>query len=86
MDYDAKLNVYNIALSRKESAFAEVKTGRSRIYENDANSIAFARVKQAQADLDAIKKKVNDCYIKAPVSGYVLKRNIMLGDRVSAEG
>lgn len=86
MDYDAKLNVYNIALSRKESAIAEVKRAEAEFNENDANSIAFTRVKQAQADLDAIKKKVNDCYIKAPVNGYVLKRNIKLGDRVSAEG
>ncbi len=75
---DAKM-LYTIAQAQYNSAkqlFEKLKSG-ARSEEIEA---AKARLDQSVAQADAIKKKMNDCFIRAPITGYITKRIVEKGE------
>jgi RND family efflux transporter MFP subunit len=58
----------------------EMAEAKRALHEAEAQLIAN------EASLDFMQKALEDCEVKAPISGVVLERNVEVGDFVSAEG
>lgn len=50
------------------------------------NEAAKAQVDADQAELDEAQWRLDECAVKAPITGVVLERNVGVGDFVAAEG
>ncbi|MEQ8220936.1 MAG: efflux RND transporter periplasmic adaptor subunit [Candidatus Eremiobacterota bacterium] len=48
--------------------------------------VAEAGVAQAQANLDTLSRKLQKSYVKSPISGYVTKKYVNLGENTSGPG
>ncbi|MCK4540277.1 HlyD family efflux transporter periplasmic adaptor subunit [Candidatus Parcubacteria bacterium] len=75
------------AQSRTDSAFEAWQVAQSRYNQvvAPANrhdvSVSLARIKQAEASLAAVKKNIDNCFIKAPVNGTITKIKFEIGEQ-----
>ena len=68
-------NLYNEgAISKQQYELALLQ------YNLAANTPAQAQVQQAQANVDFIKTQIDNCIIRAPISGTVAARNVEVGE------
>lgn len=75
-DAKTRFTITQAQYNSAKQLFEKLKSG-ARSEEIDA---AKAHLDQAVAQADAIKKKVSDCFILAPIAGYITKRIVEKGE------
>lgn len=75
------------ARSRADSARAAVEVAKAAVETSRAAALAAESDRAAaEAVLRIWQKRLDDCAIRAPISGVILERNAQVGDFVAAEG
>jgi len=80
---DNAKKAYDVALSQHKKAIETLSLVKEGPRKEDIKAAA-SRVEQAKAALKATEEKLKDTVLYAPVSGVVLKKNVELGETVSA--
>jgi len=82
---DSSQATYDSALAQKEAAQASVRAAEATLEVTQAQLVAAeAQVRQKQAALDQAQVDLNHTYIRAPVDGIVVSRNVDVGQTVAA--
>jgi multidrug resistance efflux pump len=69
--------------SKVDTALAQLQTAQNSA--KTALDAAQAQMESARAVLDIAQKKVNDCVVKAPMSGEIATKDIAIGDMASPQ-
>lgn len=80
---DNAKKAYDVALSQHKKAIETLSLVKEGPRKEDIKAAA-SRVEQAKAALKATEEKLKDTVLYAPISGVVLKKNVELGETVSA--
>ena len=91
-DFDTAQNTYNSAVAEEKAAEAAEQAAQETINSAKAGlevaqtqlASAEAQVNQAQAALDQAQLNLGHTYIRAPVDGVVVSRNVDVGQTVAA--
>lgn len=80
---DNAKKAYDVALSQHKKAIETLSLVKEGPRKEDIKAAA-SRVEQAKAALKGTEEKLKDTVLYAPISGVVLKKNVELGETVSA--
>lgn len=80
--YEDAVAKYELALSQYNSAkenYSKIKN----ISRPEELKLAKANVERLKANVDLIKKSLDDCYVTAPINGIIVKRFVEAGETVT---
>ncbi|MCC7294137.1 MAG: efflux RND transporter periplasmic adaptor subunit [Phycisphaerales bacterium] len=79
-EFNNTRNRYEAAQAAHDAAAAAAKSAAAAV------ELAQAELTASEAVLRLLQKRVDDCAIRAPISGVILQRNAQVGDFLAAEG
>lgn len=83
----ASENEYLDAKNQRDAAAAALNVAKADVQAAAARvKVAQSQIAAAEAGLRQLQKRLDDCAIRAPISGAVLERNAEVGDFLAAEG
>lgn len=77
--YEDAVNKYEISLAQFNSAKENLNKIKNLARPEELNQ-AEANVNRVTATVEILKKNINDCFVKAPSSGYIVKKFVEKGE------
>ena len=77
--YEDALNKYEISLAQFNSAKENLKKLQNLARPEELNQ-AEANVNRVTANIEQLKKNLNDCYVTAPSNGFIVKKFVEKGE------
>lgn len=80
--YDDAVAAYNVAKSQVNAASANVKKLKNYARPEEITQ-AEANLQKAIAAVNLLKKNIRDCYVTSPISGFIVKKYVEVGETVT---